>query len=67
MEQAWIQCGLLVHQQIIWMKARGVLTHSHYLWAHEPCFYGWVEGQQPSKNHHPTNARCGSWTSRVPR
>jgi len=48
-EQAWIQCGLLVHQQIIWEKARGVLTHSHYLWAHEPCFYGWVEGKPPAK------------------
>jgi DNA modification methylase len=48
-EQAWTACGLLVHQQIIWVKARGVLTHSHYLWAHEPCFYGWVEGQPPSK------------------
>ena len=49
MEQAWRESGLLVHQQIIWAKARGVLTHSHYLWAHEPCFYGWVEGHQPSK------------------
>ena len=48
-EQAWRESGLLVHQQIIWAKARGVLTHSHYLWAHEPCFYGWVEGHQPSK------------------
>ena len=55
-EQAWTQCGLLVHQQIIWMKARGVLTHSHYLWAHEPCFYGWVEGQPPSKKP-PANQR----------
>ena len=48
-EQAWTACNLLVHQQIIWAKARGVLTHSHYLWSHEPCFYGWVEGQPPSK------------------
>jgi DNA modification methylase len=48
-EQAWRESGLLVHQQIIWVKSRGVSTHSHYLWAHEPCFYGWVEGQQPSK------------------
>ena len=46
-EQAWTQCGLLVHQTIVWVKARGVLTHSHYLWRHEPCFYGWVEGQTP--------------------
>ncbi|MFQ6026823.1 MAG: site-specific DNA-methyltransferase [Dehalococcoidia bacterium] len=55
-EQAWVQCGLLVHQQIIWMKARGVLTHSHYLWSHEPAFYGWVEGQPPTKKP-PSNQR----------
>jgi DNA modification methylase len=48
-EAAWTQVGLLVHQQLIWAKARGVLTHSHYLWAHEPCFYGWVEGAPPAK------------------
>jgi len=48
-EAAWKDCGLLVHQQLIWAKARGVLTHSHYLWAHEPCFYGWVEGAPPSR------------------
>lgn len=55
-EQAWISCGLLVHQQIIWVKARGVLTHSHYLWSHEPCFYGWVEGKPPTKKP-PSNER----------
>jgi DNA modification methylase len=55
-EQAWTACGLLVHQQIIWVKSRGVLTHSHYLWAHEPCFYGWVEGQPPSQKP-PSNER----------
>jgi len=31
-------------QKLIWVKARGFLTHSHYVWGHEPCFYGWVEG-----------------------
>jgi len=46
-ERAWTECGLLIHQQIIWVKARGVLTHSHYLWRHEPCFGGWPEGQTP--------------------
>jgi len=46
-EEAWVQCGLLVHQTIVWVKARGVLTRSHYLWSHEPCFYGWVEGSPP--------------------
>jgi DNA modification methylase len=48
-EQAWTANGLLIHQQIIWVKTGGVLTHSHYLWRHEPAFYGWVEGQPPSK------------------
>jgi DNA modification methylase len=55
-EQAWRDCGLLVHQQIIWMKSRGVLTHSHYLWSHEPCLYGWREGQPP-KRKPPSNQR----------
>jgi DNA modification methylase len=40
-------CGLLVHQQIIWAKSRAVLTHSHYLWAHEGCLYGWSQGHMP--------------------
>jgi DNA modification methylase len=53
-EQAWRESGLLVHQQIIWVKARGVLTHSHYLWQHEPCFYGWREGTPP-KRKPPSN------------
>jgi len=53
-EQAWRECGLLVHQQIIWEKARGVLTHSHYLWSHEPCFYGWVEGHPPKLKPPPS-------------
>jgi ParB-like chromosome segregation protein Spo0J len=39
-EQAWAQVGLLVHQTIIWLKDRPILTHSHYLWQIEPCFYG---------------------------
>ena len=45
-----------MHQQIIWVKAKGVLTHSHYLWGHEPCLYGWVEGQPPARKP-PANQR----------
>ncbi len=45
--QAWEACGLHLHQTIIWVKPRPTLTRAHYLWRHEPCFYGWVEGQQP--------------------
>jgi DNA modification methylase len=55
-EEAWVQCGLLVHQTIVWAKARGVLTRSHYMWSHEPCFYGWIEGQPPSLKP-PANER----------
>ena len=34
-ERAWEEAGLLCHQQIIWTKARAVLTRSHYMWRHE--------------------------------
>ena len=42
-----------MHQQIIWTKARPVLTRSHYMWAHEPCFYGWPQGDMPEKHARP--------------
>ena len=48
-EAAWTQNGLLWHQQIIWVKSRPVMTHSHFMWQHEPCAYGWIEGKPPSK------------------
>ena len=47
--KAWEESGLHLHQTIIWFKPRAVLTRSHYMWMHEPCFYGWVEGQQPNR------------------
>lgn len=47
--RAWEESGLRLHQSIIWVKPRAVLTRSHYMWMHEPCFYGWVQGQQPAK------------------
>lgn len=48
-EQAWVDNGLLVHQQLVWVKSRPILTHSHFMWQHEPCFYGWVEGKPPAR------------------
>jgi DNA modification methylase len=54
--RAWEECGLHLHQTIVWVKPRAVLTRSHYMWMHEPCFYGWVEGQQPQRKP-PANAR----------
>ena len=49
LEECWTRAGALVHQQIIWVKDRGVLTRSHYLWKHEPCFMGWRRPNRPPK------------------
>lgn len=46
-EAVWKRHGAFVHQQIIWVKDRPILTHSWYMWQHEPCLFGWVEGHQP--------------------
>lgn len=54
-EDAWRKNGLLVHQTVIWVKARPVLTRSDYMWQHEPCFYGWPEGHRPAQKP-PANA-----------
>lgn len=49
LEACWEKAGAFVHQQIIWVKDRGVLTRSHYLWKHEPCFMGWRRLNRPPK------------------
>ena len=49
LEAAWAKHGAFVHQQIIWVKSRPVLTYSWYMWAHEPCFFGWLRGQKPKR------------------
>ena len=54
LEACWEKAGAFVHQQIIWVKDRGVLTRSHYLWKHEPCFFGWIKGKRRRRS--PT--RC---------
>jgi DNA modification methylase len=48
-EGCWEKFGVLMHQQIIWNKNKPVLTYSHYMWKHEPCFYGWLRGNEPAK------------------
>ena len=53
----WEKAGAFVHQQIIWVKDRGVLTRSHYLWKHEPCFMGWRRPNRPPKPSRPAPAR----------
>ena len=47
-EAAWEACDLHLHEIIIWVKSRPVLTHSHYMWGHEPCAYGWRTGHEPA-------------------
>lgn len=47
LEAVWNEFGAFVHQQIIWVKTRPVLTYSTYLWQHEPCLFGWVKGAKP--------------------
>ena len=60
-EEAWEQNGLFVHQQVIWTKTRGVLTRSHYLWQHEPCFYGWRVGKMAPKYRRPDTSATTVW------
>ncbi len=48
-EACWERAGAFVHQQIILTKDKDVLTRSHYLLRHEPCFFGWIKGKRPSK------------------
>jgi DNA modification methylase len=38
-----------------------VLTRSHFLWAHEPCFYGWRKGMQPEKDRRPEPSQRTVW------
>jgi DNA modification methylase len=49
LEAVWERYGAFVHQQIIWVKDRPILTRSWYMWQHEPCFFGWVKGQKPER------------------
>jgi len=47
LESVWNEMGAFVHQQIIWFKSRAVLTYSVFMWAHEPCLFGWIPGNKP--------------------
>jgi len=49
LEAVWEKNGAFVHQQIIWLKDRPILTRSWYMWQHEPCFFGWRKGKKPAR------------------
>jgi DNA modification methylase len=38
---------ILIHQIIIWVKPCAILTYSIYPWRHEPCIFGWKQGNKP--------------------
>ena len=48
-EEVWNKTGAFVHQQIIWRKSNTILSRTHYLWKHEPCFFGWIKGNRPPR------------------
>jgi hypothetical protein len=49
LESVWEKHGAFVHQQIIWLKDRPILTRSWFMWQHEPCFFGWRKGNKPKR------------------
>jgi DNA modification methylase len=61
----WNEFGAFVHQQIIWVKTRPVLTYSTYLWRHEPCLFGWVRGQKPKTARRELGQFADSFPSTV--
>jgi DNA modification methylase len=64
-EQVWSEFGAFVHQQIIWVKSRPVLTYSTYLWQHEPCLYGWIKGAKPKTLRSQMGATAGEFPTTV--
>lgn len=62
LESVWNEFGAFVHQQIVWVKTRPVLTHSVYLWQHEPCLFGWIKGEKPKT----LRARVGQTADEFP-
>jgi len=54
--QAFDQNKILFHQIIIWVKPTQTMTYNFYQWKHEPCAFGWKQGNKPkhSKDQYPS-------------
>ncbi|MGC2306414.1 DNA modification methylase [Candidatus Binatus sp.] len=65
LESIWNEFGAFVHQQLIWVKSRPVLTYSTYLWAHEPCLFGWIRGEKPKVFRTDVGERAGEFPTTV--
>jgi DNA modification methylase len=46
------ELGILVHQEIIWVKPCVILSFAVYSWRHEPCFLMWKRGAKPAFRSH---------------
>jgi DNA modification methylase len=65
LESIWREFGGFVHQQIIWVKTRPVLTYSVYLWQHEPCLFGWIKGEKPKTLRAQVGQTAGEFPTTV--
>jgi DNA modification methylase len=52
------ELGILVHQQVIWVKPCAVLSFAYYPWRHEPCLLCWQKGHKP--NYRPLDKAIGT-------
>ena len=50
-DEVCARLGILVHQQIIWVKPCFVVTYAWYYWRHEPCIMMWRTGKKPRVKH----------------
>jgi DNA modification methylase len=64
-ESVWNEFGAFAHQQIVWVKSRAVLTHSTYLWKHEPCLFGWIRGNKPKMLRAQVGKEAGEFPTTV--
>jgi DNA modification methylase len=46
-QKVFNELTILIHQMIIWVKPCAILTYSIYPWRHEPCIFGWLQGNKP--------------------
>ena len=46
-EQAMRECGVHIHQEIIWVKPVFVIGFATYYFKHEPALFGWPKGKKP--------------------
>jgi DNA modification methylase len=65
LESIWNEFDAFVHQQIIWVKTRAVLTYSMYLWQHEPCLFGWIRGEKPKTFRPQVGQMAGEFPTTV--